>query len=78
MAHVLAKKWGSHGRPCRPYATAPGDTYLTLYLETLYQMLLHSTLTNNNKSCIGSLATSTVANNTAVVPFIELLYTGNG
>ena len=22
MAHVLAKKWGGHGRPCRPYAAA--------------------------------------------------------
>ena len=22
MAHVLAKKWDGHGRPCRPHATA--------------------------------------------------------
>ena len=22
MAHVQAKKWGGHGRPCRPYAAA--------------------------------------------------------
>ena len=21
--HVLAKKWGGHGCPCRPYAAAP-------------------------------------------------------
>ena len=22
MAHVRTKKWGGHGRPCRPYAAA--------------------------------------------------------
>jgi len=22
VAHVRAKKWGGHGRPCRPYAAA--------------------------------------------------------
>ena len=26
MANVLAKKWGGHGRPCRPYAAAYENT----------------------------------------------------
>ena len=35
-------------------------------------------LTNTKFSWIGSLTTSTVADNTAVAPFIGLLHTGDG
>ena len=43
-----------------------------------YKNNMLQTLTNTKFSWIGSLATSTVPDDTAVAPFIGLLHTGNG